>query len=154
LGMVIVLGYHNCPLVPHDMKKYLTSIALFTLSGFPIYVFGATRGFREVLLEAQVVINKLVVMVIGFALLAFFWGLTKLAFGAGDIKKQEEGKNIMKYGILAFFIMVSIWSIIGFLQTGFGIRNSTTNTNTNNQSADGCTDEFGNPTYTGDCGTF
>jgi len=136
------------------MKKHLTLITLCTLSVFPINVFGATRGFREVLLEAQGVIDKLVAVIIGLALLAFFWGLTKLAFGAGDIKKREEGKNVMKYGILAFFIMVSIWSIIGFLQSGFGIRNSTTNSNTNNSSTDGCTDTFGNPTYTGDCGTF
>ncbi|MFZ2049005.1 MAG: hypothetical protein WAV25_01785 [Minisyncoccia bacterium] len=138
------------------MKKYLTRTSIFILGSFPVYAFGATRGFKEVLLETQGVIDKLVVMVVGVALFAFFWGLTKTIFGAGDVEKQAAGRNIMKYGILALFIMVSIWSIIGFLQQGFGINNSTSNSslNSNNASSDGCTDAFGNPTYTGDCGTF
>src|ERR1035437_5020796 len=101
------------------MKRILFLITL-TLS--PIVVFGATNGFQGLLLSASGIISKLIILVMSLALLAFFWGLARTIFDAGNAEKREEGRNIMKYGILALFIVVSIWGIIGFLQQGFGLK--------------------------------
>jgi uncharacterized membrane protein YidH (DUF202 family) len=63
-------------------------------------------------------VDSLIVIVIALALLAFFWGLAKFIFNvSGDQKSVEEGKRIMLWGIIALFVMISVWGIVRFIQT-------------------------------------
>lgn len=65
-------------------------------------------------------INPLLVLLAGLALLAFFWGLAKFIFRVGgDEKAVDEGKRTMQWGLVALFVMLSIWGIIRFLQSDF-----------------------------------
>lgn len=62
-------------------------------------------------------------MLSGLALLVFFWGLAKFIFKVGeDEKAVADGKNLMKWGIIALFVLVSFWSIIllVYQDVGFG----------------------------------
>ncbi len=62
-------------------------------------------------------INPLIAILVGLALLAFFWGLAKFILRAGgDEKAIEEGKKLMIWGLIALFVMVSVWGIINFMQ--------------------------------------
>jgi hypothetical protein len=71
-------------------------------------------------------INDLIGLVIALALLAFFWGLAKFIFHiGGDEKAVEEGKRIMKWGLIALFILVSVWGIVGFAQRELGLPDTT-----------------------------
>ncbi len=56
------------------------------------------------------------------SLLAFFWGLVRFIFamGGGDTKAIADGKSLMKWGLVALFIMVSLDGIISFLGHEFG----------------------------------
>jgi len=67
---------------------------------------------------------KLTIPVIaGLALLVFFWGLVKFISNiSGDEKAIKEGKNLMVWGLIALFIMISIWGILRFFyrDIGFG----------------------------------
>jgi len=65
-------------------------------------------------------INPLIAILVGLALLVFFWGLAKFIFRAGgDTKAVEEGKTLMIWGLIALFVMVSVWGIISFIQNAF-----------------------------------
>ena len=55
------------------------------------------------------------------ALLFFFWGLAKFILHSGDEKGREEGKEVMKWGIIALFVLVSIWGIVFFIRGELGI---------------------------------
>jgi hypothetical protein len=59
-------------------------------------------------------INPLLYIVAGLALLAFFWGLVKFISRAGDDKSHAEGKNLMVWGLIALFVMVSVYGILRF----------------------------------------
>ena len=48
------------------------------------------------------------------AVLVFFLGLVRFIFKAGDAKAVEEGKSLMIWGVVALFVMVSIWGILRF----------------------------------------
>lgn len=62
-------------------------------------------------------------VVAGLALLVFFWGLAKfIARVGGDEKAVKEGRDLMFWGILALFVMVSFWGIMAFLSGQFGFR--------------------------------
>ena len=60
----------------------------------------------------------------GIALLVFFWGLAKFIKNAGDVGKHQEGKDLMIWGVVALFIMVTLWGLIGFAQSSLGISNT------------------------------
>lgn len=63
------------------------------------------------------ILNQLIVVVVAIALLTFFFGLVKFIFRiGGDEKAVEEGKRIMIWGLIALFVMISVWGIIGFIQ--------------------------------------
>lgn len=66
-------------------------------------------------------IQLVIPVIASMALLAFFWGLAKfiLALG-GDEKVLADGKNLMKWGLVALFIMVSVWGILRFAYTDIG----------------------------------
>ena len=101
------------------MKKLLyTALALS-----PSLAFAQTLGNVNTLLNSiRGLVNGALPVVVGLALLGFFWGLMKFIFAAGDEEKKEEGKNIMIYGVIALFVMVAVWGLVGFIASALGIQ--------------------------------
>ena len=67
-------------------------------------------------------IGDAIIIAIGLAIVFFFWGLAKyILLNAGDEEKKKEGRNIMIWGVIALFIMVSIWGIVSVLADTFGV---------------------------------
>ena len=68
-------------------------------------------------------INAALPVLAALALLVFLWGLVKFIFRVGgDEKAVNEGKSLMKWGLIALFLLVSFWSIITFFQGEVGFR--------------------------------
>ena len=65
-------------------------------------------------------VKPLTALVAGFALLAFFKGLITFIAKSGDAKSHEEGRNLMIWGIIALFVMVSIFGILRFFYSDLG----------------------------------
>lgn len=60
-------------------------------------------------------------IVVGIALLVFFWGLVKFIFASGNEDAKEQGKNLMIGGIIALFVIVSIAGILQWIGEAVGI---------------------------------
>ena len=67
-------------------------------------------------------VSLAVPLIIGLAVVAFFWGLVRYIFAGA--KGSAAGKNIMVWGLIALFVMVSIWGIITMAQGALGIQGS------------------------------
>ena len=108
------------------MKKFtpIASLALVLLITTPLISFAALDGIKGLIKDVGDIIKQLIIIAGGVALLGFFWGLAKFIFGAGDPKNREQGKNIMIWGILALFVMMSVFGIINFFQDSFGLPRS------------------------------
>lgn len=79
------------------------------------------RDFRDLVYIFTDLIQVTLPVITGLALLIFLWGLTKfIARVGGDEKAVDEGKNLMKWGLIALFVMVSLWGIIRFFYADFG----------------------------------
>jgi len=100
------------------MKKY---IPLLLLSFTPLVSFAAFGGVRDLINDFKNLVDLVIPIVAALALLAFFWGLVKFIAKAGDEKSHEEGKNIMKWGIIALFVMFSVWGLVFFIQRNLGL---------------------------------
>jgi hypothetical protein len=71
---------------------------------------------------AQTLINRDIPFLVGLALLAFFWYLVEFIWkGRDSSEEQKKGKMGMVYSIVALFVMVSVWGIIGFIGGTLGI---------------------------------
>ncbi|MFQ5662115.1 MAG: hypothetical protein ACE5F2_02590, partial [Candidatus Paceibacteria bacterium] len=104
------------------MRKFITIFSLSILI-VPAITFAQAGdiGIETALSNVGALVNALVPIAIGFAVLFFFWGLAKYILNAGDEEKKSEGRNIMIWGLIALFIMVSIWGIINVLAETFGV---------------------------------
>lgn len=58
---------------------------------------------------------------VGLDVLFFIWGLAVYILRSGDVKAREEGRNKMIWGVIALFVIVSIWGIVGWLGSMLGI---------------------------------
>lgn len=63
------------------------------------------------------VVSIIIPILIALAVLVFFWGLVKFISHAEDAKGNEEGKQLIIWGLITIFVMVAFWGIIGWLQT-------------------------------------
>lgn len=75
--------------------------------------------------QLSTVVGSLVPIFMTLALLVFIWGLIKYISSAGDPEKAKEGKSIMIWGVIALFVMATIWGLTGTIATFFGVEDGT-----------------------------
>lgn len=71
---------------------------------------------RDTLLLINSFLNATIGLFITLAIVVFFWGLIKYLWSM-DSDNAHEGLKIMFWGLIAIFVMVSIWGIIRLLQS-------------------------------------
>lgn len=76
----------------------------------------------DTLALANTFLNAAIGLFITLAIVIFFWGLIKYLTEVGE--KKSEGLTIMFYGVVAIFVMVSIWGIIRLLQSTFKVTST------------------------------
>lgn len=111
------------------MKKLLTRSAVVLYAVLPTVALAQGTGTLQGAVQAVGrAVGAAVPIAAAMVLVAFFWGLAMYLFnfGEGDDKKQKQGRNLMVYSVLALFVMVTIWGIVGLLSNTFGIDQTTT----------------------------
>lgn len=102
------------------MKKYITPLVLTVL--FPVFAYAQGRGVERFIERLIDIVRLLIGLVGALSLLIFLWGLAKFIFKVGgDEDAIEGGKNLMKWGLIALFVMMSVWGIIGWFQRDLGL---------------------------------
>lgn len=80
-------------------------------------------NFSELILIFTDLILLILPVFIGLSILAFIFGIAKFIFKVGgDEKSVEEGKNLIIWGLVALFVLVSLMGLIRFFsgELGFG----------------------------------
>lgn len=107
------------------MKKLLTIIsisALGTATAFAQQQAVNGTALLSLLSLVQEIVSRLTPLLIGLAVLAFFWFLVQFIWKGGESgEKKESSLKGMGFSILALFVMVSIWGLVGFLGNLVGV---------------------------------
>lgn len=71
-------------------------------------------------------INNIVVPVLfAIAFIVFLFGAFEaFIMGASDGSAKEKGKNLMLWGLIGFFVMVSVWGLVNILVGTFSFNNN------------------------------
>ncbi len=79
-------------------------------------------GVKGMLTSIGGMMNQVVKIIFGLALIYFFWGGARFILNAGDAKTRDDGKNKMLWGVITLAVMISIYGIINWLNGVFGIQ--------------------------------
>ena len=104
------------------LKGSLGATALFMLP----FMANAQADAESILETIGGLIDTATPIVVALALLYFFWGLANFILSAGDKDKREKSRGIMIWGVIALFIIVSIWGLIRVVQQTLNLESGTT----------------------------
>lgn len=73
-------------------------------------------------------INSIAVpLIFALAFVFFLYGVFKYFFGSGSNaeKNRTEGKQFIMYGVIGFFVMISLWGLVNIAVRTFGFEDDT-----------------------------
>ena len=103
------------------MKKTLGIIGVYLV---PFLALAQSNPFLTVLQKVSQLLSAVVPIVITLALIYFIYGVATY-ITADDEEKKAKSRDVMVYGAIALFFIVSVWGIVVLLQqfTGTGAVN-------------------------------
>jgi len=106
------------------MKKIIP-IAAASLWALPALVLAQTSVFSLAATITNIINGVLVPLVFAIAFLVFIWGVFKYFIQGGDSdEKRGEAVKLMLYGIIGFFVMVSVWGLVNILVGTFNLNSN------------------------------
>ncbi len=106
------------------MKKALTLTALAASTFLlPLVSLAAINNVSDV---GSFIINTIhgviVPVLFAIAFIVFLWGAFRtFILGANDADAKKNGTNLMLYGLIGFFVMVSVWGLVNILVNTAGL---------------------------------
>ena len=107
------------------MKKLLTSLSV---SAFPMLAFAVTTTATDaftLLKVLQNVVDAIIPFVVGLAVLVFIYGVFNFVTSAGDEEARAGAKQLIIWGIIGIFVMVSVWGLVNILSRTFNLTGIT-----------------------------
>lgn len=106
------------------MKKIAFVGASFLL---PVLAFAQTVDSVQSL--AAFIINFInniaVPLVFALSFIVFIWGVFQVfILGAANDEAKKKGRSFMLYGLIGFFLMVSVWGLVRILTGTLNLNNS------------------------------
>lgn len=99
----------------------------------PGVAFAALGGLNNLLYDFGGLIGNSVRVIFGLAFVFFFWGMAQFILkDAGNEKTRADGQKKMIWGIIALFVMFSIYGILKLIGDLTGIQPG--NSQTSNRS--------------------
>jgi len=102
-------------------KKILASIVFLAIVPSMALAQVDTSYIDSLILSVKGILNALVPIVIALAVLYFMWGVLQFISSGDDEEKRKAGRSRMFNGIIAIFVMVSIWGLVAFVGNIFNI---------------------------------
>lgn len=112
------------------MKKLLATLSL---SFLPVLALAVTGGNASgggavdalsLIRILQNIVDAVIPFIIGLGVLVFIYGVFNFVTSAGDEEARAGAKQLIIWGIIGIFVMVSVWGLVHILVGTFGLQNS------------------------------
>ena len=109
--------------MPHSSLKRFYPIAISVgLALLPaIAAAQKFQNIKNILDDTISVLQILLFVFFGIAILVFSWGIVKYISAAGDPAKLKEARSFILWGIIFIFILVAIFGIVAFIKSAFDL---------------------------------
>ncbi len=78
-----------------------------------------------ILKNSSKLLGRLAPFIITLTLLTFLWGMFQLV-RSGSEQSRKEGIQIIVFGVIALFVMVSVWGLVNLLRRTTGLTGAST----------------------------
>ena len=102
-------------------KAFAISAGTLVYFAIPLISFAAINNISDVGSFIINLINNVAVPVLfALAFIVFLWGaFNAFIIGSQNDTAKEKGKNLMIWGLIGFFVMVSVWGLVNILASTF-----------------------------------
>ena len=109
------------------MKTLRISLVALAAFAAPLVSFAAINNISDAgSFIINLINNVLVPVLFALAFIVFLWGaFDTFILGAQREETKEQGKNLMLWGLIGFFVMVSIWGLVNILTGTISFGNNT-----------------------------
>lgn len=90
-------------------------------SGVCSYETYRMNSIKSILCAISATIYPIIQLLIVLATVVFLWGIIRYIASAGNEEKLKEGKNLIVYGIVGLFVIISVWGLVKLLASSFGV---------------------------------
>ncbi|QQG37737.1 MAG: hypothetical protein HYS26_03885 [Candidatus Kaiserbacteria bacterium] len=98
------------------MRSRFAAVSSIAALSLALPALAAAATLQDTLVFVSTFLNGIIGLFITLAIVVFFWGLIKYLWSM-DTENAHESLKIMFWGLIAIFVMVSIWGIIRLLQS-------------------------------------
>ena len=103
----------------HRTTLQVSMWILAVLSLFPQAAFAQGRNtFQGLVARIYDLLASLVPLIISLTLVYFLWGIFKLVQSNSE-DARKDAINIITFGVIALFVMVSVWGFVAILSNTF-----------------------------------
>jgi len=85
------------------------------------YLAFAAASVGSILTTIKGILDAIIPIIFVIALIIFLWGLAMWLLSAGDDAARAQARNIMIYGVIVLFVMISVWGLVRVLTSTFGL---------------------------------
>ncbi|MEA4910508.1 hypothetical protein SDC9_33259 [bioreactor metagenome] len=115
--------------IKKNIKTITSALFVFFLSTNFSFAQDATQNFKQTADNlTNNVLSSMGTLLMTAAFMFFFYGVVVFIMGRvtnkGDLKDIEKGKQFMLWGLIALFVMVSVWGIIRLAQDMLDVKGS------------------------------
>jgi len=100
--------------------KYSLAIILLALPS----VVAAATTLNDIEKAALTVLNSVVPLFVAVAVVFFLWNVFKYINSGDNAETRGQARSMMIYGVIAIFVMVSIWGLVGVLRNMFTLNSN------------------------------
>ena len=103
----------------NKLEKIVSGSGLAAL--FPMLAFAQVSDVNDVLGWFSSFLNAIIPILISLAFVYLLWGIVKFVTAGDDPVKRASGRAAILWGIVALFVMVSIWGLVNILSNTFSL---------------------------------
>lgn len=105
------------PLIISMKKALVIGSGAFAAFALPLITFAQISDLGDVgTLVIDTINNILIPVLFAVAFIVFLWGaFDAFILGANNGEAKDKGKNLMLWGLIGFFVMISLWGLVKIL---------------------------------------
>ncbi len=105
------------------MKKIISIVSLYAFPALTL-AQGTVTDANSLFATVNSILNSILPIIISIAIIYFVYNAFMYMIAA-DEERKGEAKSKMIYGIIALFVMVSVWGLVNVLRGTFNLSTST-----------------------------
>ncbi|PIR70565.1 MAG: hypothetical protein COU46_00930 [Candidatus Niyogibacteria bacterium CG10_big_fil_rev_8_21_14_0_10_42_19] len=86
-----------------------------------IPLFASAQTFEGVIMIFIDILGLVIPILMILATVVFLWGIISYLVAAGDEAQISKSKTYMVWGIIALFVMLTVWGFVAVIQNTFEI---------------------------------